>query len=305
MSENKLHCFIAIRFGAEDTDIIYDKMAEAVADLGLTPRRIDRIHHIENINSKIISEIERADIAIADLTYTRPSVYFEAGYAQRKIPVIYTCREDHLHNKEDNLKMHFDVDRNNVIFWNNSNDLSFQSTLKSRLQFVISELVNVPLLNTLNEYLIYLNRSRLNPDHIFGRLKKLYSLLASFPRDLPATLNHEHNIHERIKIYDSISEIIRDEFPVEANTVVAHNKHWVEFIALLNNEIEYLEKLYDESNYGNKVMYASHLCSIYKIYLEAVTKVYQRPSNAYGEIYNKVKSSISRFISDIEQPIWK
>jgi nucleoside 2-deoxyribosyltransferase len=305
MNENKLQCFIALRIGAEDTDLIYDKMAGTIEDLGLTPRLINRIHHIENINSKIISEIEKADIAIADLTYARPSVYFEAGYAQRKIPVIYTCREDHLHNKEDNLKMHFDVDRNNVIFWNNSNDISFQSTLKSRLQFVISELVNVPLLNTLNEYLIYLNRSRLNPDHIFGRIKKLYSILASFPRNLPTTLNHERNIHERMKIYCSISEIIRDDFPVEANTVVANNNHWTEFLDLLSNEIAYLEKLYDESNYGNKVMYASHLCSLYKIYLEAVTKVYQRPSNTYGEIYNRVKSSISRFISDIEKPTWK
>jgi nucleoside 2-deoxyribosyltransferase len=78
MSENKLHCFIAIRFGVEDTDTIYEKMADIVADLGLTPRRIDRIHHIENINSKIISEIEKADITIADLTYARPSVYPES-----------------------------------------------------------------------------------------------------------------------------------------------------------------------------------------------------------------------------------
>lgn len=305
MSENKLHCFIAIRFGAEDTDIIYAKMASVVEDLGLSPRRVDRIPHVENINSKIISEIERADIAIADLTYARPSVYFESGYAQRKIPVIYTCREDHLHNKEDNLKMHFDVDRNNVIFWQNSNDLSFLSTLKSRLQFVITELVNVPLLNTLKEYLIYLNRSMLNQDHIFGRLEKLYSLLASYPRVLPETLNHEQNIHERMKIYDSISEVLRDDLPVETNAAAAQNNQWTKFIATLSNEIEYLEKLYEKSNYGNKVMYASHLSRVCKIYLEAVTKVYQRPSNAYGEIFNKVKSSISRFISDIEHPMWK
>jgi hypothetical protein len=31
----------------------------------------------------------------ADLRYARPSVYFEAGYAERSVPVIYTVRRDH------------------------------------------------------------------------------------------------------------------------------------------------------------------------------------------------------------------
>jgi nucleoside 2-deoxyribosyltransferase len=77
----KLRCFVAMAFGQEDTD-------------GINAQRVDRIEHNDKIDTKIISEIEAADLVTADLTYARPSVYFEAGYAQRAIPVIFTARPD-------------------------------------------------------------------------------------------------------------------------------------------------------------------------------------------------------------------
>lgn len=81
-------------FGREDTDKAYKKLvAPTLRHLKITPVRVDRIEHLEDINNKIMAELKKCDFALADLTYARPSVYFEAGYANREVPVVYTCRQ--------------------------------------------------------------------------------------------------------------------------------------------------------------------------------------------------------------------
>src|SRR6266516_2832485 len=94
-------CFIAMAFGHDDTDAIYETIAATLRALQITPIRVDRIEHNDNIDRRIISEIDKADFVIADLTYSRPSVYFEAGYGERKATVVYTVRRDHLKQKDD------------------------------------------------------------------------------------------------------------------------------------------------------------------------------------------------------------
>ena len=71
-------------FDRPDTDALFAVMKRALKPLGIVPRRVDRIEHNDNIDQKIISELTEAALVIADLTYARPSVYFEAGYAQRE-----------------------------------------------------------------------------------------------------------------------------------------------------------------------------------------------------------------------------
>ena len=77
----KLRCFVAMAFGQKDTDAIFRALRKTLGPLGVNAQRVDRIEHNDNIDTRIISEIEAADLVIADLTYARPSVYFEAGYA--------------------------------------------------------------------------------------------------------------------------------------------------------------------------------------------------------------------------------
>jgi hypothetical protein len=89
----KLRCFVAMAFGQKDTDAIFKILRKTLGPLGINAQRVDRIEHNDSIDTKIISEIEAADLVIADLTYARPSVYFEAGYAQRAIPVIFHGQE--------------------------------------------------------------------------------------------------------------------------------------------------------------------------------------------------------------------
>jgi nucleoside 2-deoxyribosyltransferase len=136
-------------FGHTDTDAIYTIIKRTLKPLGITLRRVDRIEHNENIDSKIISEIEGADLVIADLTYARPSVYFESGYAQRKIPVVYTARRDHFRERADdkhgNFHVHFDLKMRNIISWSSTTDSEFPTRLKARVTKVIAPTVRQTL----------------------------------------------------------------------------------------------------------------------------------------------------------------
>ena len=65
----KLRCFVAMAFGQKDTDAIFKILRKSLSPLGINAQRVDRIEHNDNIDTRIISEIEAADLVIADLTY--------------------------------------------------------------------------------------------------------------------------------------------------------------------------------------------------------------------------------------------
>ena len=95
-----LSCFVAMAFGHKDTDGLFDRvLAPSLRSLNVKAIRVDRVEHNDDIDDRIIQSLEEADFVVADLTYARPSVYFEAGYAQRVIPVVYTVRKDHFDSK--------------------------------------------------------------------------------------------------------------------------------------------------------------------------------------------------------------
>lgn len=300
MRVRKIHCFIAIRFGKKDTDAIYEIMAGVVDQIGLKPRRVDRIEHNENINNKILSELKDADIVIADLTYARPSVYYEAGFADRKVPVIYTCRKDHLHNKEDSRKLHFDVDRNNVIFWESSEDLAFKPNLKARLNKVISDLVNLSVVEELRGFLREIKKSSFNPVDLLGRVALLFSQLEDYPIVPKDDSKHDSNLEKRLVIYTEIFNMIDTEFLNEAKK--SQDSQWEMLADGLEYEIGQMEKLLEDSNYGETVMYVCHLNNYYKIYLHTMTKLHQRPSPEYGRKYKKVRSRIEGLIEIVQSP---
>ncbi len=129
-------------FGREDTDKAYKILvAPTFRRLKITPIRVDRIEHLEDINNKIMAELNKCDFALADLTYVRPSVYFEAGYADRKVPVVYTCRSDHLSGRSDdpsgNFRVHFDLKMKNIISWSSPTDATFSKKLERRVRLAV------------------------------------------------------------------------------------------------------------------------------------------------------------------------
>lgn len=119
-----MKCFVASAFGCKDIDAIYDKVIrKALKACSVRATRVDRENHNDDIDDKIFALLGEADFCIADLTYARPSVYYEAGYAagQGK-PVIYLAHASHFEpdagDTAGNRRIHFDVQMKNVIKWN-------------------------------------------------------------------------------------------------------------------------------------------------------------------------------------------
>lgn len=113
----RLKCFVAMAFGRPETDRLYDRAIVPTLDaVNLQAVRVDRVEHNGDIDDRIIQELKECRLAIADLTFTRPSVYFEAGYAQRVVPVIYTVRKDHFdRGAPDTARVHFDLQMRNIV----------------------------------------------------------------------------------------------------------------------------------------------------------------------------------------------
>ena len=137
-----MNCFVASAFDYEDIDAIYDHAIRPVLkELKLRPFRVDRVEHNEDIDDRIFRLIDQSQLCIADLTFARPSVYYEAGYAFGSgKPVIYIVRRDHFRAREDdeagNLRVHFDLQMKNIIPWTKPNE-AFIKRLRSRLKHVL------------------------------------------------------------------------------------------------------------------------------------------------------------------------
>lgn len=148
MKKKKLSCFIASALGKDDVDEIYNNSFDSVLkELHIKPKRVDLIEHNEDIDDKIIELINECDFCIADLTYARPSVYFEAGYfVGLNKSVIYTARSDHFIPKEDdifgNYKIHFDLQMKNIIRWSSTTKVkTFNNKLKNRIIHITKPLL--------------------------------------------------------------------------------------------------------------------------------------------------------------------
>lgn len=144
----KLSCFVACAFGKRDVDEIYNNAIEdVIIELGMEPYRVDRIEHNDDIDDKIIELIKFCDVCVADLTYARPSVYFEAGYFQGlNKPVVFSVRKDHFNPKEEDVhgiyRIHFDLQMRNIIDWSSTENVkTFTKRLKSRLQLVTQPII--------------------------------------------------------------------------------------------------------------------------------------------------------------------
>ena len=126
-------------FDHEDTDALYEGAIRPVLKAnGILPVIINRREDNRDINHQIIEQLNACDFCITDLTYTRPSVYFEAGYAQRAVDVIYTVRSDHLlKNQPDDVRVHFDLQMKPLIKWTSPEDKTFPGRLERRLRSTV------------------------------------------------------------------------------------------------------------------------------------------------------------------------
>ena len=125
-------CFVAMAFHASLETAYKDGIEKAVRnDCGFDAVRMLELEHNDKICDRIVVEIRRAQFVIADFTFQRGGVYFEAGFAAAlNRPVIWTCKTCHFH------RLHFDTRQYNHIKWDTPADLRTQ--LAARIRGTIS-----------------------------------------------------------------------------------------------------------------------------------------------------------------------
>ena len=93
----------------------------ALDSLGYDPVKIDLTHSDDKIDNRIIAEIRRSGLFVADFTGHRGNVYFEAGFAMGLgIPVVWTCQKDDIDGAQ------FDTRQYQHLLWETPEDLKEQ-----------------------------------------------------------------------------------------------------------------------------------------------------------------------------------
>lgn len=123
--ENYAFVAMPIDDGKPDLEDVLGAIKEACSRCGVQAERVDEPQTNDRITDRVLESIRRAEYVIVDLTYSRPNVYFEAGYAMGigKIP-IYVARKD--------TAIEFDLKDYPVIFFLNLTSL--KADLEKRLR---------------------------------------------------------------------------------------------------------------------------------------------------------------------------
>lgn len=124
-------CFVAMWFDESMWPAFRHGFVPGIERAGYKPLRIDMVEHTGKIDDRIIAEIRRSGLLVADFTGQRGGVYFESGFAMGLgIPVIWTCRDT------DVDKLHFDTRQYNHIVWSADNLADLADKLTYRIQAV-------------------------------------------------------------------------------------------------------------------------------------------------------------------------
>lgn len=130
--------FIAMSFDSSLRTIYMEAVKPALEQTGYVALRLDDTHFNDKIDDRIVADIRKSGLVIADFTSQKGNVYFEAGFALGLgIPVIWTCRDT------DIEAVHFDTRQYNHIVWENADDL--REKLIARIE------ATVPLQNRNNQ----------------------------------------------------------------------------------------------------------------------------------------------------------
>jgi len=99
-SESNL-VFVVMSF-SDDMEPIFEGIAAAAAAVGLEAKRVKDVSGDYRITDKIMEMILSSRLVVVDLSYERPNVYFELGYARASGKTVITIARR-------NTQIHFDV----------------------------------------------------------------------------------------------------------------------------------------------------------------------------------------------------
>ena len=128
---NSRQAFVAMSFAPELKPLYMQGIRPALKETGYNPLRVDDIQHNDKVDDRIVAELRRSGLVVADFTGHRGGVYFEAGYALgRGIPVIWCCRADGIE------AAHFDTRQFNHLTWTTPEEL--HEMLRDRIRATLA-----------------------------------------------------------------------------------------------------------------------------------------------------------------------
>ena len=132
---NSHQVFVAMWFD-DSTKQLRETIRQSIESVGLTPYIVDEDSFENKICDKIVVEIRRSRLVVADFTHgedgARGSVYYEAGLAKGLgLPVVWTCRESQMKG------LHFDTNHYPHLGWEDDQLTDFRGRLSDRLHLLV------------------------------------------------------------------------------------------------------------------------------------------------------------------------
>jgi hypothetical protein len=125
-------CFVAMWFSAQLEPVYKTAIEPAIRAAGYDAMQMAFLEHNDDINDRIIAEIRKSRLVVADFTGNRGGVYFEAGFALGLgKPVIWTCKRSFF----EEHGVHFDTQARNHILWDEPADL--KRALQARIEATV------------------------------------------------------------------------------------------------------------------------------------------------------------------------
>ena len=125
---NTAFVLMAMDPGKPELEDVYTTIKDVCHEFSISASRADDIEHQDRITDLILGEIQTCEHLIADLSYERPNVYYEVGYAHaiNKKPILY---------RRAGTRLHFDLSIHNVPEYKNITD--FRKKLRGRLEAIM------------------------------------------------------------------------------------------------------------------------------------------------------------------------
>lgn len=110
--------FVACRF-CDELRPATEAICNTLTSMGYAAKILMVPESNDLVDIEIYEGIRESRFVVADLTYNRQSVYYEAGFAHGLgLDVILTCRSDHFDDKSDeSTYVHFDLNHRPIIVY--------------------------------------------------------------------------------------------------------------------------------------------------------------------------------------------